>query len=623
MSSGAGGGGGGRKIKSTVPSAGPSKARAKKTCTVEGCDFQAVRNSSLRDHIELRHLCSNCSLLFLNIREHICDHDGARLTDYGPREINLGEFIEQESAHLGYLKNYSYITPPNSHFDMIDEFYDFLAEELMRIVADIVRHFVGIRLTLSLLVHLVNLKNNDEQITWISGESVTVPTVDRVEIAIVHNILHQIETLNSFTTRGSLWNLFKILRLDLNIGKYTPLQVGAAFKTPAFLRGRKGLIILKSPQNLCFQYSVCAASFFRLIPMRYRQNASRYRRFLTNVSFCGISVPTPIDEIAKFENVYPTVGVNVHVLENRNVYPLIISKRVDVPQLDLLIMSKRKSNKHHYCAIYDLNKFLASFRENKTDGRKKYYCRTCYNYFGTNLLLNKHYERCQFMKPKVVKYPKIEKPYSCFDRFSKFGHCQQMSYCGSFDFEVLLKPYRYAAKKSKSEMVLTHLHEPSSYCIIIWRSDKKIFRQCLYQGPNSVSHFFTTALGFANDVLEQLKTNNERELTAEEELEYEQSTNCPLCFKPYGPKRLKCKHHHHIKYFNRTSQLAGGENSMHNAQTVRTNYIQTICSWCNLQIKVSVFRYSSSRLIFLSVLIETFNFQCVGKEAANTFCSQC
>lgn len=548
----------------------------RKPCTVQGCDFQTTRNNILRNHLEQVHLCRDCGYNFLSLPNHVCPLAGQRRTDQGPTHLDLGEFIEVASAHLGYLKHYRWVVPTNTIFDKIDEFYDFLDDRLNDFVTRLVRHYCGLRLTLTLFVHLVNLKNNDEMFTNIVGESCTIVTNEQVEHAIVHNILHQISTLNSFTTRGSLWNLNQILRLDLNIGRYDPLMVGARqFKTPAFLRNKKGIIVLKSPQDECFLYAIACARFYTHIPTRYRNTATYYTPFLTSFDFTHIPTPTPVDKIHLFEK-YNDIGVNVHFLENKKVYPLRSSKNQDIPQVDLLIISKRAATVHHYATIYNLNKFLGACRINRTDRRQRHYCRNCYNKFTTGQILEKHYERCMMMRPQIVKYPSLSKFWQCFDRFKKFGYCQRMSYVGIFDFECFLAPHVH-----QHDPTVTHIHIPNSFGLIIWGPDSRIFKHEIYNGENAVQTFFAKANEFADEVLQLIKVNNERVMTDEEEVEFQAATTCYFCYRPFTEKRVKTRHHSHTRWFYRNTPQ----------QQIKTNYIGCICNFCNLQIKVRSFTY--------------------------------
>lgn len=572
--SASGGGGGKRRVPTSV-----------KRCPAVGCSFTAIRHNTLRNHIERYHLCRDCGNLFYELSDHDCPLEGQRTTDQGPTELNLGDFIEVASAHLGYIKLYRFLVPPNTIFDRIDEFYNHLDDRLMNFITQLVLHFNGIRLTLTLYIHLVNLKNNDEMYTNIAGESFTVCTPNQVEHAIVHNAVHQIYTLNSFTTRGSLWNLNQILRLDLNIGKYNPLLVGARqFKIPAFLRNKKGIIVLKSPPDECFSYAITCARFYRQIPIRFRKTAKYYEPFLCAFDWSGIPTPTPVEKVHLFEK-RNDLAVNIHFLQNSKIYPLIMSKKENVPHVDLLVISKRKDAVAHYAIIYNLHRFLGACRINRVDRRLRYYCRNCYNKFGTVQLLEKHQQRCMVMKPQIVKYPSPSNMYNCFDRFKKFGYCQQMSYVGCFDFECFLTPHSNA-----NDPTITHIHDPSSFCLIVWGPDQSIFRHHIYNGPNPVQEFFRVANDIAEEVLQLIKVNNARAMTDEEEERFNATNRCNLCERPFRGRRVKVRHHNHTRWFYRT-----------NAQTqqqFRTNFIDCICNFCNLQIKVR--RVQASNLTLCS-----------------------
>lgn len=83
---------------------------------------------------------------------------------------------------------------------------------------------------------------------------------------------------------------------------------------------------------------------------------------------------------------------------------------------------------------------------------------------------------------------------------------------------------------------------------------------------------------FAEDVLEQLKLENEIIMSSSEE-EFNNATTCFLCLKPFNDIRTKVRHHHHHIYLN--------QHDPSKYVKMPKNYISALCNWCNLQVKVS------------------------------------
>ena len=89
--------------------------------------------------------------------------------------------------------------------------------------------------------------------------------------------------------------------------------------------------------------------------------------------------------------------------ENKNRFPLYVSKKVTETTLDLL--SIWEEEKQHYVWIKDFNKFM--FNRNRHRQRLNF-CRYCFQWFPSEAILNKHTPNCiVFNGKQAIRMPKI------------------------------------------------------------------------------------------------------------------------------------------------------------------------------------------------------------------------
>ena len=115
-----------------------------------------------------------------------------------------------------------------------------------------------------------------------------------------------------------------------------------------------------------------------------RERISHYKKYVDTLNYDGIEFPVSIKQIAKIED-QNNININVIGYENKNPFSLYVSKKVIETTVDLLLILEEE--KQHYVLIKDFNKFM--FRQNRHRHRL-HFCRYCLQYFGSEVILNKH-----------------------------------------------------------------------------------------------------------------------------------------------------------------------------------------------------------------------------------------
>ena len=119
-------------------------------------------------------------------------------------------------------------------------------------------------------------------------------------------------SIESFTSRRSGWNVSQILNLFLCIGVFRPLAGSSFIPTPAEIAKKQAVINVRNHNsNNCFQYSILAA----LHPPqnRYTNSPYTYSKFMKELDMTGIETPVALSSIPKFESQNPSIWVNVLV----------------------------------------------------------------------------------------------------------------------------------------------------------------------------------------------------------------------------------------------------------------------------------------------------------------------
>ena len=152
-----------------------------------------------------------------------------------------------------------------------------------------------------------------------------------------------INNIGDWLSEGSGWVNCSIEAHYLNVVKYTPLNSSSNIQLPKELRNsKKGLINIKNKDNECFRWchlvKVCSDKV-----KSNRERISHYKKYVDTLNYDGIEFPVSIKQIPKIED-QNNISINVIGYENKNCFPLYVSKKVTETTLDFIInMGRRKA----------------------------------------------------------------------------------------------------------------------------------------------------------------------------------------------------------------------------------------------------------------------------------------
>ena len=165
------------------------------------------------------------------------------------------------------------------------------------------------------------------------------------------NILNKIAV---WISEGTGWTVQSVDNHYLNIVKYKPIKGSSYIKLPTELRNSaKGLINLKNEDNQCFRW----CHIRHLNPQdKYPQRIKKVdKQHIENLDYSGIEFPVATKQYNKIEK-QNDIDINVFGYEDKQPYPIYVSKEKYEDYMNLLLITENKNN--HYVLIKDFKKFM-------------------------------------------------------------------------------------------------------------------------------------------------------------------------------------------------------------------------------------------------------------------------
>ncbi|XP_044741961.1 uncharacterized protein LOC123302932 [Chrysoperla carnea] len=387
------------------------------------------------------------------------------------------------------------------------------------------------------------------------------------------NVINPItRDLEEFEQRESGWSLVNIINLGVNINKYTPLLGSSYIELPTQIKRRKACINVKNNDDACFAWAVTSA----LYPVeKNHDRVLRYPHYSKVLKLKSIQFPMTLKQIPNFEN-QNEVSINVFVLKkhrkNFNVVPCYLSKNKMTKHINLLMIQNQYDDdedadvdgdnllpiRYHYVWIKNLSRLVSS-QLNK-DSHKKYFCERCLHYFYSEEKLNAHYEICKQVNDCVIRMPKTGENIL---KFKNFKNKQKTPFIIYSDIESVLEPINSHNKYQKHIPAVVGYYFKCAY-------DDSLSNYRSYRGMDCMDWFTKELKRLSEEVETILLCSYEMDpLTTIEEEDFQKSSHCHICNKPFvdGEKKI-CDHFHLM------SKSGGYRNG--------TNYRGPAHDYCNI-----------------------------------------
>ena len=353
------------------------------------------------------------------------------------------------------------------------------------------------------------------------------------------NIINKIA---QWISEGSGWTVKEINDHYLNIAKYEPMKGSSYIQLPEELRNSaKGLINMKNKDNECFRW----CHIRHINPQeKYPQRIKKVdKQYIEKLNYSGIEFPVCIKHYNKIEK-QNSININVFGYENKQPYPIYISKEKNEDHMELLLITENENN--HYVLIKDFNKFM--YNQTKHEHRK-HFCMHCLQCFSSDRVLSNHKDICiQVNGTQAIKMPTKDNNILKFNNFHKQQPVPFVIYA---DFEAITEKIhgcQQEGKKSYTEAYQKHTDCGYGYKVVCCYDDKYNKPIQLYRGENAVYKFMENMLNEVKWCKKVMKKhfNKPLKMSNEDEQEFKKSTRCHICDKKYDEEDVRVRDHCHI-----------------------------------------------------------------------------
>ena len=165
-------------------------------------------------------------------------------------------------------------------------------------------------LTVSPLLHRINVDAEVQTATPYlhSRPAIVMHTTDLdEEIETAATRLAQL--LECFEDQGSGYTLSEIEQCHVNVSTFDVIGGSSFIELPAHVKSKKCCINIRNSDSRCLLFCL---SYVRKPPKNHPNRTYHYEKDLTNFNTTGLTFPTPVKQIPRFESQNPDFSVNVY-----------------------------------------------------------------------------------------------------------------------------------------------------------------------------------------------------------------------------------------------------------------------------------------------------------------------
>ena len=354
---------------------------------------------------------------------------------------------------------------------------------------------------------------------------------------------HEILNITAqWISEGSGWTIESVDNHYLNIVQYEPMKGSSYIELPQELKHhKKGLINMKNNDNECFRW--CHIRYLNPQEKDPQRIKKIDKEYINQLDYSGIEFPVTVKQYNKIEK-QNEININVFGYENKQPYPIYISKEKYEKHLELLLITE--DDNKHYVLIKDFNRFM--FNQTKHEHRK-HFCMYCLQCFSSEEVLKNHKDNCiQLNGEQAIKMP--DKSNNTL-KFNNFHKQQPVPFVIYADFEAITEKIsgcRPNNNKSFTEAYQKHTDCGFGYKVVCCYDDKYTQPMKIYRGEKAVYTFLEYMLDEVKYCKRIIKKefNKPLNMTKENEEEFQKAEECHICNKKYINQDIRVRDHCHI-----------------------------------------------------------------------------
>ena len=411
-------------------------------------------------------------------------------------------------------------------------------------ISNIIESMKGIKFVETLKVTFKKFVNNVimEKTAYFNSTAQTIMNNLEVTKSLQLSKQQILNKIAQWVSEGSGWTVEAVDNHYINIVQYQLMKGSSYIQLPQELRNRKkGLINMKNKDNECFRW--CHIRHLNPQDKDSQRIKKSDKEYIKNLDYSGIEFPVTTKQYNKIEK-QNEININVFGYENKQPYPIFVSKEKYDRQMNLLLITE--NNNKHYMLIKDFNRFM--FNQTKYEGIK-HFCMHCLQCFSSERVLNNHKDNCiQVNGTQAVKMPD---KYNNTLKFNNFHKQQPVPFVIYADFEAITEKISSCQPnndKSYTEEYQKHTDCGYGYKIVCCYDDKYSKPVTTYRGEKAVYKFMEAMLEEVKYCKKVMKKefNKPLRMTKDDEEKFQKANECHICNKKYTNKDIRVRDHCHI-----------------------------------------------------------------------------
>ena len=384
-------------------------------------------------------------------------------------------------------------------------------------------------------------KEKTSKVGYFVSKPKTVMNVNDLLESLNTNVEEILDGISNMISEGSAWIVKSITGHYLNVTKYEPLTGSSYIELPSELQNsRHGLINLKNRDNECFRW--CHVRHLNPRENNPQRIKKTDKLFVTQLNYEGIEFPVSVKHYNKVET-QNNININVFGYENKQAYPIYVSKEKFENVMNLLLISDDEKN--HYVYMKDFNRFM----HHKTKShQRKHFCMHYLQCFSSERVLNKHKEVCiEINGEQAIKMPNLGSKIE----FTNYNKQMKAPFVIYADFEAITEPVHGcnpSDDKSFTENYQKHTDCGYGYKVVCCYNDKYSKPIKYYRGEKAVYKFMEALLDEVKYCRQTIKHKSNKPLvmSPEDEDKFQKATSCHICGKKYKKSDKRVRDHCHI-----------------------------------------------------------------------------
>ena len=461
--------------------------------------------------------------------------------DYKPTPLPRTKIDEVDKALKGYTKSYE-IGIKNDKDPLVQLQNTRLAIEYH--IIKVLTSMKGLKFVETLRVTFKKLAKDEivYKTAYFNSKPQTIINKTEINKSLQSSKDHILNMIAQWISEGSGWTVESVDNHYLNIVQYQPMKASSYIKLPQELRHhRKGLINMKNEDDECLRW--CHIRHLNPQDKNPQRIKKSDKEYINKLDYSGIEFPVTTKQYNKIEK-QNEININVFGYENKQPYPIYVSKEKYEDCINLLLITEEKNK--HYVLIEDFNRFMYNQTKHK---ESKHFCMHCLQCFSSERVLNDHKDNCITVNgTQAVKMPDKNNNILKYNNFHKQQPVPFVIYA---DFEAITEKISGCQpnnNKSYTEAYQKHTDCGFGYKVVCCYDDKYSQPLKIYRGEKAVYTFLEYMLDEVKYCKKVIKKefNKPLKMTKEDEKEFNKAEECHICNIKYNDDDIKVRDHCHI-----------------------------------------------------------------------------